>query len=319
MKSVCITGVAGFIGSHLAKRQIELGNYVFGVDDFSSSNKNSTHLKNLRDNKSFEFHEISIENTDAIMSATRTRDFDLILNFACPASPPRYQSIPVKTLNTCFIGTRNMLQIARMQHAKLIHASTSEIYGDPLKSPQIESDWGNVNCFGPRSMYDEGKRVAETLCREFQQIGTDVRVIRIFNTYGPNMDKDDGRVVTNFLKQAMNGEDITIYGDGTQTRSFCYIDDLVRGIELLANLGYNPGSPINLGNDREFTMLELAEVVTKMFDNGSKIVFKPLPGDDPRQRKPNLTRANEILGWKPEVSLEQGLIKMKSLVEWRSK
>jgi len=312
MKNVCITGAAGFIGSHLAARFLSNGDLVFGIDDFSSSKRNSNHFEKLFSDR-FEFHEISVENTDALMSKVRTHDFDLILNFACPASPPRYQSIPIKTLNTCFMGTKNMLQIAKMHSARMIHASTSEIYGDPIKSPQVESDWGNVNCFGERSVYDEGKRVAETLCYEYLKMGVDIRLIRIFNTYGPNMQLDDGRVMTNLISQAVRDEKLTVYGDGTQTRSFCYISDLVDGIYKLSVLNENPRQPINLGNPNEFTILSLIKHIERILKKDLTLEFKPLPCDDPRQRKPNITLANKLLDWVPKIELDEGL---KSMIEY---
>lgn len=308
MRTVLVTGAAGFIGSHLSQKFLDAGYIVFGIDDHTSSNRNSPHLTSLLEHKRFQFSEISVENTDAMMQFARSHDFDLILNFACPASPPRYQQVPLKTLNTCYLGTRNVLTIARLHSSRVVHASTSEIYGDPVSSPQKETDWGNVNCFGPRSMYDEGKRVAETLCREYLELGVNVRIVRIFNTYGPHMQSDDGRVITNFINQALRNDDITIYGDGSQTRSFCYVDDLVDGIVSLSNVT-NPGHPINIGNPNEFTMLELANLVIELTGTSSRLVFNPLPKDDPRQRRPDISRANELLSWNPRVQLREGLVR----------
>jgi UDP-glucuronate decarboxylase len=233
---------------------------------------------------------------------------DAILNFACPASPKNYQLDPVRTIETNFLGIINMLHLAKSRGAKLIQASTSEIYGDPEISPQPESYWGNVNPIGIRSCYDEGKRAAETLCYDYKrQYGIDARVLRIFNTYGPNMSPSDGRVVSNFIVQALTNQNITIYGDGSQTRSFCYVSDLVDGVIKLFEIQTKPDAPINLGNPHEFTMIQLAESVLRLTGSSSKITFQELPQDDPQQRRPNITRANEFLGWQPKVELEEGL------------
>jgi len=318
MSTVVITGCAGFIGSHLSKHYLDEGYDVVGVDDFSSSSRSSSHFKTLKKHDNFRFVNGGIElpytfddlNETLKHYGFSTKDM-LILNFACPASPPRYQSMPVKTMDTCYLGTRNVLNFARDKDARIVHASTSEIYGDPVKSPQVESDWGNVNTFGPRSCYDEGKRIAETLCREFNvQHDVDVRLIRIFNCYGPNMDPDDGRVVTNFIKQALKGEKLTIYGTGTQTRSFCYVDDLVRGIVKLGSLPRHDALnvPINLGNPNEFSMIDLANNVLSSLDlNDVELTWNELPTDDPRQRKPDITKARELLNWEPKVQLNEGL------------
>jgi UDP-glucuronate decarboxylase len=235
-------------------------------------------------------------------------EVDFILNFACPASPRHYQSDPVRTIETNFLGIINMLHLARDTGAKLLQASTSEVYGDPAISPQKEDYWGNVNPIGIRSCYDEGKRAAETLCFDYlRQYEVDARVIRIFNTYGPNMEVGDGRVVSNFIVQALQNEPITIYGDGSQTRSFCYVSDLIDGISKVVSLHENPGSPINLGNPTDFTMLELAQVVLEVTKSSSKIEFHPLPQDDPRQRKPDISFAKSLLSWEPTVNLEAGV------------
>lgn len=316
---VIVTGCAGFLGSHLSKYYINRGSQVLGIDDFSSSNERSKHFRELLISKQFSFIEGAVENVETMRDARHMisylqrdnaiLDEIIILNFACPASPPRYQSMPMKTLDTCFNGTKNVLELTKHLNAKVVHASTSEIYGDPVNSPQVETDWGNVNSFGFRSTYDEGKRVSETLCFEAIQSGQDVRLVRIFNTFGPNMDKDDGRVVTNFIKQALNGERLTIYGDGSQTRSFCYVDDLIRGIVLLAEKQRDPrlNFPLNLGNPNEFSMLELATRIKSLINSESVVKFEPLPSDDPRQRCPNISKAKELLDWSPIIELEEGL------------
>ena len=229
----------------------------------------------------------------------------MIYNFACPASPPKYQKTPIETTLTCVTGTNNVLALAR-QKTVVIHASTSEVYGDPAISPQSENYRGSVNPYGPRSCYDEGKRAAEALCYDYRQkLNRDVRLIRIFNTYGPQMDLADGRVITNFIQQALSNEPLTVYGDGNQTRSFCYVSDLINGITSLARLGENPGTPINLGNPQEFTILELVEKIRSRFN--SKVNFLPLPVDDPLQRKPDISLAKKILSWQPTVDLDEGL------------
>ena len=233
-----------------------------------------------------------------------------IYNAACPASPPAYQKDPIFTSETCFIGTKNLLVLARKNNAKILQFSTSEIYGNPLVHPQKEDYFGNVNPIGIRSCYDEGKRIAETLCFDYyRKYKTKIKIIRIFNTYGPNMDKNDGRVVSNFINQALNNQDITIYGDGSQTRSFCYVDDLIDGIIKMMNTDDSITGPINLGNPREFTVKQLAELVLEKIDTKSKIIYKELPQDDPVKRKPNIVKANTELYWSPRISLEEGLDK----------
>ncbi len=296
---ILITGAAGFLGSHLSRKMLDLGHSVVGLDDFSTGSERN--LKALMQNPEFQFveHDIRLPYQSEV---------DFILNFACPASPRHYQSDPVRTIETNFLGIINMLHLARDTGAKLLQASTSEVYGDPAISPQKEDYWGNVNPIGIRSCYDEGKRAAETLCFDYlRQYEVDARVIRIFNTYGPNMEVGDGRVVSNFIVQALQNEPITIYGDGSQTRSFCYVSDLIDGISKVVSLHENPGSPINLGNPRDFTMLELAHVVLKVTQSNSKIEFHPLPQDDPRQRKPDISFAKSLLSWEPTVNLEAGV------------
>ena len=298
---VVITGGAGFIGSHLSAKFLSDGWDVVAVDNFHTGQKSN--VLELMKNPRFELlrHDI--------VEPLRC-EADLILNFACPASPVHYQSNPIWTMKTSVLGTMNMLGLAQRTKARSLQASTSEVYGDPHQHPQKETYWGNVNPIGIRSCYDEGKRAAETLCFDYHRShGVDIRVIRIFNTYGPNMAIDDGRVVSNFIVQALKGEDITMYGDGKQTRSFCFVDDLVDGIFRFAQTD-NVTGPINLGNDREFTMLELAEVVLKKTQSKSKLTFKPLPSDDPKQRRPDLTLTKSILkGWEPRVRLEDGIEK----------
>lgn len=313
MKRVIVTGAAGFLGSHLAKHHLEAGDKVLGIDDFSSSDSRSRHLADLQSYENFSFlvHDIS----QPLPYTVDTWEPKLIYNFACPASPPRYQEMPIHTMMTCVAGTKNMLTVADASHATLVHASTSEVYGDPEVSPQNETYRGCVNSYGPRSCYDEGKRAAEALCYDYlYKHGTDARLVRIFNTYGPNMDPYDGRVVTNFIRQALKLEKITIYGEGTQTRSFCYVDDLIRGIVALGALQENPRTPVNIGNPNEFTILELAEEVARMMGATEDAIVgnwlfetRPLPTDDPIQRCPDITRAKELLGWEPKVQLREGL------------
>jgi UDP-glucuronate decarboxylase len=296
---VLLTGAAGFLGSHLTAKLLDSGHQVVGIDDLSTGS-----LSNLipaLQNPDFQFIEHDVRLPINVAA-------DAILNFACPASPKNYQLDPVRTIETNFLGIINMLHLARETGARIIQASTSEVYGDPAISPQPESYWGNVNPIGIRSCYDEGKRAAETLCFDYaRQYGVDSRVIRIFNTYGPNMAVGDGRVVSNFIVQAIQGSPITIYGDGSQTRSFCFVSDLVDGIYRILMLDTRLDSPINLGNPGEFTMNELAEIVIRITNSKSEIVYEPLPHDDPRQRKPDISRARSILGWNPTISLEEGV------------
>ena len=301
MKRILVTGGAGFIGNHLCRRLLNEGNYVICLDNFFTGLKR--HIEDMLGNPNFELTEHDIVEPVDI-------EVDQIYNMACPASPPHYQYDPVKTMKTSVLGIINMLELAKKYKATLLHASTSEVYGNPLVHPQQESYWGNVNPIGIRSCYDEGKRAAETLMMDYhRQYGVDIRIIRIFNTYGPNMDPKDGRVVSNCIVQAINGDDITIYGDGSQTRSFCYVSDLVDGAIKMMNNDKSFIGPVNLGNPSERTVLNLAEIVLEMTGSRSKITYKDLPSDDPVKRKPDITKAQEILGWKPEVDIKDGLKK----------
>ena len=301
MKRILVTGGAGFIGSHLCKRLIDEGNEVICADNlFTGSKKN---IEALLENNRFEFmrHDVTKELLVEV---------DQIYNLACPASPVHYQYNPVKTMKTSVLGAINMLGLAKRVRGKILQASTSEVYGNPYVHPQPEGYWGNVNPIGIRSCYDEGKRAAETLFFDYhRQNGVDIKVIRIFNTYGPNMNPDDGRVVSNFIVQALKGEDITIYGDGRQTRSFCYVDDLVEGMVRMMNSRDGFTGPVNLGNPGEFTMLELAEKVLALTGSKSNIVYQSLPQDDPTQRKPVIDLAKKELDWEPKVALAEGLKK----------
>ncbi|WP_029922515.1 UDP-glucuronic acid decarboxylase family protein [Nevskia soli] len=294
-----VTGGAGFLGSHLCDRLLQEGNEVLCVDNFfTGSKKNVAHLLS---NPDFELmrHDVTFPLYVEV---------DRIFNLACPASPVHYQFDPVQTTKTSVHGAINMLGLAKRIKARIFQASTSEVYGDPEIHPQPESYWGKVNPVGPRSCYDEGKRCAETLFFDyFRQHKLDIKVVRIFNTYGPRMHPNDGRVVSNFIVQAIKGEDITIYGDGSQTRSFCYVDDLIDGFVRMMNTPDGVTGPVNLGNPGEFTMLELAERVLRLTASRSKLSFKPLPADDPKQRQPDIRLAGELLGWKPKVDLEEGL------------
>ena len=298
---ILLTGAAGFLGSHISKKLIDNNHEVIGLDDLSTGSiKNIEQLFN-HPKYSFIEHDVRIPYQAKV---------DAILNFACPASPVNYQKDPVRTIETNFLGMINMLHLANETGARIIQASTSEIYGDPTQSPQKESYWGNVNPIGIRSCYDEGKRAAETLCFDYRrQYDLDTRVIRIFNTYGPNMAIGDGRVVSNFIVQALKNEPINIYGDGKQTRSFCYVSDLVEGIYKLLQLDKNPETPINLGNPNEFTILELAKVVIEITKSKSEIVNNPLPLDDPKQRCPDISLAKTTLNWEPTIELREGIEK----------
>lgn len=302
MKRILVTGGAGFLGSNLCKRLIKEGNHVICVDNLYTGRM--VNIEELMGNPEFEFinHNI-IEPLDI-------DNLDEIYNLACPASPPHYQKSPTYTTKTCVLGILNMLELATKNNAKIMQFSTSEVYGDPFVHPQVETYRGNVNPIGIRSCYDEGKRVAETLCFDYnREFGTRIKVIRIFNTYGPMMDPKDGRVVSNFIIQALKGEDITIYGDGSQTRSFCYVDDLIEGIVRMMASREDFLGPVNLGNPGEFTIRELAEIVLEMVDTKSKLVCMDLPKDDPTQRKPDITVAGrELNGWAPKISLREGLV-----------
>ena len=295
---VLVTGGAGFLGSHLCDRLIEQGHDVICLDNyFTGSKKNVEHLAS---NPRFEL--IRHDVTEPILL-----EVDRIYNLACPASPVHYQYNPVKTIKTSILGAVNMLGLAKRVRARILQASTSEVYGDPSVHPQVEEYWGNVNPIGIRSCYDEGKRAAETLFMDYhRQNNVDVRIVRIFNTYGPRMHPNDGRVVSNFIVQALQGKDITVYGDGQQTRSFCFVSDLVEAI-LRAMEQNEYALPINIGNPGEFTILELAEKVIELTGSKSKIIKEPLPADDPKQRKPDISKAKKFLNWEPEVNLEEGL------------
>jgi UDP-glucuronate decarboxylase len=298
-KRILVTGGAGFLGSHLCKRLVAEGNDVLCVDNFYTGTKDN--VRDLFGNPHFELlrHDVTFPLYVEV---------DEIYNLACPASPIHYQFDPVQTTKTSVHGAINMLGLAKRVKARILQASTSEIYGDPAVHPQREDYWGNVNPIGVRSCYDEGKRCAETLFFDYwRQHRLRIKVARIFNTYGPNMHPHDGRVVSNFIVQALEGEDITIYGDGSQTRSFCYVDDLIDGLIRLMNTGDELTGPVNLGNPSEFTILELAEKVVSMTRSKSKLVRKPLPSDDPTQRCPDIELAKKHLGWKPSISLEAGL------------
>ena len=298
---ILLTGAAGFLGSHISKKLIDNDYEVIGLDDLSTGSiKNIEQLIN-HPKYSFIEHDVRIPYQVKV---------DAILNFACPASPVNYQKDPVRTIETNFLGMMNLLHLANETDARIIQASTSEIYGDPTQSPQKESYWGNVNPIGIRSCYDEGKRAAETLCFDYRrQYNLDTRVIRIFNTYGPNMAVGDGRVVSNFIVQAPRNKPIDVYGDGKQSRSFCYVSDLVEGIYKLLQLDKNPDTPINLGNPNEFTILELAKVVIEITNSKSEIVNNPLPQDDPKQRCPDISHAKSVLDWKPTIELREGIEK----------
>ncbi|MCD6007022.1 UDP-glucuronic acid decarboxylase family protein [Halomonas sp. IOP_31] len=300
-RRILVTGGAGFLGSHLCERLLDNGDDVLCVDNFFTGRKEN--ISHLLHNPYFELlrHDITF---------SLYVEVDQIYNLACPASPVHYQLDPVQTTKTSVHGAINMLGLAKRTKARIFQASTSEVYGDPQVHPQPESYWGKVNPIGIRSCYDEGKRCAETLFFDYhRQHAVDIKVARIFNTYGPRMHPSDGRVVSNFIVQALQGRDITIYGDGSQTRSFCYVDDLIEGIVRLMNTEQGITGPINLGNCGEFTMLELAEKVIRLTNSSSKLVFKPLPPDDPRQRCPDIALAKEKLTWQPSVSLEEGLKK----------
>jgi UDP-glucuronate decarboxylase len=295
---ILITGGAGFLGSHLSERLLNEGHEVLCLDNFFTGFKRN--VVHLLPNPNFELIRHDVIDPFKF-------EVDQIYNLACPASPPHYQHNPIKTTKTSVMGAINSLGLAKRVKARVFQASTSEVYGDPAVHPQTEDYWGNVNPIGIRSCYDEGKRVAETLFFDYhRQNGVDIRIARIFNTYGPRMNPDDGRVVSNFIAQALRGEDITIYGDGSQTRSFCYVDDLIEGFVRLMNQDQVTG-PINIGNPNEFTMLELAEKVIAKVGGSTKLTYHPLPSDDPKQRQPDITLAKKHLDWQPTISLDEGL------------
>jgi len=307
LKRVLVSGGAGFLGSHLCEKFLQDGYDVLCVDNFyTGSKRNIAHLINEPYFEVFR-HDITFP---------LYIEADEIYNLACPASPIHYQNDPVQTTKVNVHGSINMLGLAKRLNAKILQASTSEVYGDPSVHPQPESYRGNVNCIGPRSCYDEGKRCAETLFFDYhRQHKTKIKVARIFNTYGPRMHPNDGRVISNFIMQALQGEPIAVYGDGSQTRSFCYVSDLIDALVRLMNTPDDVTGPINLGNSQEFTILELATKVIELINSKSEIVFKPLPADDPKQRKPEISLARQVLGWEPKVSLENGLIKTITFFE----
>lgn len=299
MKRILVTGGAGFLGSHLCDRLIEQGNDVICLDNFFTGSKEN--IRHLSGNPRFELIRHDIINPILL-------EVEEIYNLACPASPVQYQHNAIKTIKTNVMGAINTLGMAKRLKAKILQASTSEVYGDPEVHPQREDYWGRVNPIGPRSCYDEGKRAAECLMMDYhRQNGVIVKIPRIFNTYGPRMALNDGRVVSNFIVQALKGEEITVYGNGSQTRSFCYVDDLIDGLIRMMNTPDTFLGPVNIGNPNEFTVIDLAETVIRLTGSGSKIIFMPLPQDDPVQRKPDITCAQEMLGWQPKVMLEEGL------------
>jgi len=301
MKKILVTGGAGFLGSFLCEKLLAQGNEVISLDNYFSGRKKN--ISHLFANPNFEAirHDITLP---------LHLEVDEIYNFACPASPIHYQHDRIHTVKTCVLGAINVLDLARNVNAKVIQASTSEVYGDPLVHPQIEEYFGNVNTMGPRSCYDEGKRVAETLFSDYHhQYGVDIRVVRIFNTYGPRMSINDGRVVSNFIVQALQNQDLTMYGEGNQTRSFCYVDDLIDGIINFMNYQGKDFGPINLGNPSEFTMLELANKIIKLTNSKSKIIYQDIPVNDPTQRKPVIDRARNLIHFSPKINLDQGLTK----------
>lgn len=300
MKRILVTGGAGFLGSNLCSALVkEKNNYVIALDNlFTGRMENIENLLNL---ENFKFVNWDIQKPIDM-------EVDQIYNAACPASPPAYQLNPTSTTKTCILGIINMLELATKNNAILLQFSTSEVYGEPMVHPQVETYRGNVNPIGIRSCYDEGKRCAESLCFDYhREFGTKIKIIRIFNTYGPKMDQKDGRVVSNFIIQALKNEDITVYGKGNQTRSFCYVDDLIRGIILMMNSSDEISGPVNLGNPGEFTILDLAETVIRKTNSSSKIIYCPLPGDDPTQRRPDIAKAKKLLSWEPLIDLEHGL------------
>jgi len=333
MKNVVITGAAGFLGSHLMLHHLRQGDAVLGLDNYCSSNENSGHVAAIKElcisssdyvetnkKKHGILLDVDICNDETIYEAHRLfclsvsqvinfNKIDIVYNFACPASPPTYQEIPILTNATCTTGVANILEFALRHGARVVHASTSEVYGDPDRSPQREDYRGYVNSYGPRACYDEGKRCAEALCYDYLNMyEQDVRLVRIFNTYGPHMDQYDGRVVSNFIRQALKNEPLTIYGQGQQKRSFCYVDDLIAGIVAMGELEQNPKSPVNLGNPNEFTIKELASLVSSMIGT-DKFKNKPMPIDDPTNRCPDITLAKNLLGWEPRVQIREGLEK----------
>ncbi|QEW23421.1 UDP-glucose 4-epimerase (plasmid) [Paracoccaceae bacterium] len=309
IKRILVTGGSGFLGSFLCDSLLEDGHEVLCVDNFQTGSRRN--IEHLHGHPRFEVmrHDVTMPLQVEV---------DEIWNLACPASPVHYQTDPVKTVRTNVLGAINMLDLARRTKSRIFQASTSEVYGDPRVHPQPEGYWGHVNTIGPRSCYDEGKRCAETLFFDYgRQYGVNFRMARIFNTYGPRMSENDGRVVSNFIVQALKGEPLTLYGDGQQTRSFCYVEDLIRGFRALMDTSDGVQQPVNLGNPGEFTIRELAELVIGLTGSGSRMEFRPLPGDDPTQRKPDISRARETLGWVPEIELREGLMRTIAYFEDR--
>jgi UDP-glucuronate decarboxylase len=300
-KIILVAGGAGFVGSHLCDALLADGHSVICVDNFQTGSRRN--VEALDNHPRFRLIQADIcEPLDL------DQPIDQIYNLACPASPPQYQADPIHTMMTSVVGTGNLLRLAERHGASFLQASTSEVYGDPEQHPQREDYWGHVNCTGPRACYDEGKRAAETLCFDMLRAGrVDARVVRIFNTYGPRMSPNDGRIVSNLIVQALRGEPLTIYGTGNQTRSFCYVSDLVDGLMKLMNVDPNPAGPVNIGNPGEFTIAELADLVLEMTGSSSELVHQPLPQDDPQRRRPDITRARELLGWQPRLALAEGL------------
>jgi len=306
-KQILVTGSAGFIGTNLVKLLLSQGHTVVAIDNFSASEK--TKVNPFTKNPKYFFIEGDIINTN-VFSKIKTKKIDEIYNLACPASPPRYQNLALETIQVNTIGLMNVLDFAKKHNAKVLHTSTSEIYGDPLVHPQTESYRGNVTTLGPRSCYDEGKRISETICYEYKnKYNLDIKIARIFNTYGPYMDHNDGRVVSNFIIQALQNQDLTIYGDGSQTRSFQYITDLLSGLTKLMKTESAFMGPVNLGNPDEFTIKELADIILTILNLNNKIVYQNLPTDDPKQRRPNISLAQTKLNWQPKTNLQTGLLK----------
>jgi UDP-glucuronate decarboxylase len=305
MKKIIVAGCAGFLGSYLTKNLLSEGHQVIGIDNLSTGKESN--IESILENPNFTFHNFDVSKKE-VLELPSLFDIDEIYHLASPASPPFYQAAPFDTIAVNTIGTQNLLEIAKVNSAKLLYASTSEAYGDPEVHPQPEEYRGNVNTWGPRACYDEAKRLGEVYCYEyFHRYGVQAKVVRIFNTYSAGLRNDDGRVISNFVTQALLGEDITVYGDGSQTRSFCYVDDNIRGLKLMMEKEEATGNIINIGNPKEYTILEVAELVKKLTGSDSKVTFHPLPKDDPKVRRPVITRAQTLLGWEPVVDLEEGL------------